>query len=420
MSYNTDLNNNKEFKYWRRRTLYSIMIGYGAFYLVRQNFALAIPFICLELNVTKVDIGLIMSIGGLLYGLGKFLFGLLGDKYSARYVMAIGLLISGILNILIGISSIFPIIAVLYALNQTVQAMGAPPCVKLMKHWYSVNEMGRVWSIWTMASHISTAIITFYFPVILLHYGWKAMFYMPGILAILLAIIIFNRLTDTPEELGFSFVKLNNNEMNTNNKHSLIETIKLVIKNKNVLCVSFAAFFVYINRMTFLNWGPTLLKEYRNSSNIGIGYQMALFEISGIVGALAAGYISDKLFNGRRAPVGVMSMFLLAIINIIFRFIPKESAVLNSVCMLIIGFLISATVILVSVSATDFVDKKVAASANGFTGTLCYIGTAVAGLGNGYLAEHYGWNSVVLLTILSALSGGVLLCTLWNKQPVEK
>ena len=88
--------------------------------------------------------------------------------------------------------------------------------------------------------------------------------------------------------------------------------------------------------------------------------------------------------------------------------------------MLIIGFLISATVILVSVSATDFVDKKVAASANGFTGTLCYIGTAVAGLGNGYLAEHYGWNSVVLLTILSALSGGVLLCTLWNKQPVEK
>ena len=84
MSYNTDLNNNKEFKYWRRRTLYSIMIGYGAFYLVRQNFALAIPFICSELNVTKVDIGLIMSIGGLLYGLGKFLFGLLGDKYSAR------------------------------------------------------------------------------------------------------------------------------------------------------------------------------------------------------------------------------------------------------------------------------------------------------------------------------------------------
>lgn len=417
MSDNNNLTNNKEFKYWRRRTLYSIMIGYGAFYLVRQNFALAIPFICSELNVNKVDIGLLISIGSLLYGFGKFLFGLLGDKYSARYVMATGLLISGILNILIGITSVFPIIAILYSLNQVVQSMGAPPCVKLMKHWYSTTEMGRVWSIWMMAPHISSAIITLYFPLILLNYGWKAIFYLPGIVAILLSIFIFNRLSDNAssnKQISES------NKNNKENKFSFIETIKLIIKNKNVLCASFAAFFVYINRMTFLNWGPTLLKEYRNSSNVGVGYQMALFEISGIIGALVAGYISDKLFKGRRAPVGAISMFLLAIINVIFRFIPKESAILNSICMLLIGFLIAANVMLVSVSATDFVDKKIAASANGFTGTLCYIGTAVAGLGNGYLAENYGWNSVVLLAILSALFGGILLCTLWNKKPISK
>lgn len=422
------LKSNKKFSYWRRRTLYSIMIGYGTFYLVRQNFSLAVPFICSELNVSKISIGLLMSIGGLLYGFGKFLFGLLGDKYSARYVMAIGLLISGILNILIGITSVFPMLAILYALNQAVQAMGAPPCVKLMKHWYSVTEMGRVWSIWTMASHISSAMITLYFPMILVHYGWKAIFYLPGIVAILISVLIFNRLNDTPESLGLHSDKkitrsnsdndTNNNE--GNNKFPLLETVKLVIKNKNVLCVSFAAFFVYINRMTFLNWGPTLLKEYRNSSNMGVGFQIALFEIAGIVGALAAGYVSDKFFKGRRAPVGVISMFLLALINIIFKFIPKDSDILNSICMLIIGFLISATVILVSVSATDFVDKKIAASANGFTGTLCYIGTAVAGFGNGYLAHNYGWNSVVLLTILSALCGGILLCILWNKKPIEK
>ena len=413
------MSNNKEFKYWRIRTLYSIMIGYGTFYLVRQNFPLSIQYICSELNVSKVNIGLLMSIGGLLYGFGKFLFGILGDKYSARYVMAIGLLISGILNILIGITSLFPVIALLYLLNQTIQAMGAPPCVKLMKHWYDINEMGRVWSIWTMASHISVAIINFYFPVIVINYGWNAIFYIPGIIAILLSIFIFNRISDTPENLGFKQVNQTLND-NKNEKLSLIETVKLVIKNKNVLYVSFAAFFVYINRMTFLNWGPILLKEYRNSSNVGIGYQMALFEISGIIGALAAGYISDKLFNGRRAPVGSISMFLLTIINIIFRFIPENSAILSSICMLIIGFLISATVILVSVSSTDFIDKKVAASANGFTGTLCYVGTALAGLGNGFLAEHYGWNSVVLVTVISALLGGTLMCILWKEKPISK
>ena len=59
--------NNKQFKYWRRRNLYSIMIGYGTFYLVCQNFSLAMLFICTELNINKVDIGLLISIGELLY-----------------------------------------------------------------------------------------------------------------------------------------------------------------------------------------------------------------------------------------------------------------------------------------------------------------------------------------------------------------
>ena len=88
---------NKNFRYWRNRTFYSIMIGYAAFYLVRQNFSVAVPAICQELNINKIDIGLVMSIGGLVYGLGKFLFGLIGDKYSARYVMATGLALSGII-----------------------------------------------------------------------------------------------------------------------------------------------------------------------------------------------------------------------------------------------------------------------------------------------------------------------------------
>ena len=142
---------NTKFGYWRTRTFYSIMVGYAAFYLVRQNFSVAVPSICQELNINKIDIGLVMSIGGLVYGLGKFLFGLVGDKYSARYVMAIGLALSGIMNILLGISSILPLIIIYYSLNQCFQSMGNPPCMKMLANWFGNTELASRYAIWNIS-----------------------------------------------------------------------------------------------------------------------------------------------------------------------------------------------------------------------------------------------------------------------------
>ena len=413
---------NKEFRYWRIRTMYSIMIGYAAFYLVRQNFSIAVPSICSELQISKTDIGWVMSIGGLLYGVGKFAFGLVGDKYSARYVMPIGLAVSGLMNICLGMSSAIPLIVICYALNQCFQSMGNPPCMKLLANWHGATELGGKWAIWNMSVHAGNSLAMWLAPVLLLNYGWRAVFYIPGVCAILLSGFLFDRLRDTPESMGFpSIEEIEGTEKKkkTNAKLSFKELCKLVLTNKYVWCVAMANFFVYINRMTFLNWGPTLLQESRGSSLGGAGFQMILFDIAGILGGIVAGYASDKLFKGRRAPVGAIIMFLMCGIMGIFRSIPKDSFLLSSICILVIGALMTCPIILISMAATDFTSKKAAASATGFTGTLGYVGTAVSGVGCGWLAEHYGWNAVVVSTMISALLGAVLFVMLWNKKPNE-
>lgn len=81
----------KVFSYWRTRTMYSIIIGYACFYLIRQNFALAIPSICADLGYTKSDLGFVITLGAIIYGVGKCFFGVVGDRYSARYIMVTGL-----------------------------------------------------------------------------------------------------------------------------------------------------------------------------------------------------------------------------------------------------------------------------------------------------------------------------------------
>ena len=417
---------NKVFGYWRFRTMYSIMIGYAAFYLVRQNFSIAIPAICSDLHITKSDIGIVISIAAILYGIGKCFFGMVGDRYSARYVMTSGLLLSAFVNICMGFSSIIPMFAIFWALNYCFQSMGWPACAKMLTHWYSPTEIGTKWALWNTSHQFGSALIVSTAPYILMHFGWRYVFFIPSIVAILVAGFIFNRLRNTPESLNLPSVEKMTGIASIDQSEkwkaegevhlSYKETLKMALGNKLVWYVGLANLFVYICRMTFLNWGPTLLLESKGSSLAGAGFQMVAFDIASMFGGLCAGYISDKVFKGRRGPVSSMCMIILCILVSILWIVPKDSHVISSVCMLGIGFLISGPQILIGVAAADFASKRAAATASGFTGTLGYAGTAIAGFGAGWLADNCGWNYDFIANMISARCASVFLLLTWNKR----
>ncbi|MBQ2177050.1 MAG: MFS transporter, partial [Alphaproteobacteria bacterium] len=244
--------------------------------------------------------------------------------------------------------------------------------------------------------------------------------------AIFVAGFVFNRLRNTPESLnlpsvekmtGIASVAQSEKWKTEEEVHlSYRETLKMALGNKLVWYVGFANLFVYICRMTFLNWGPTLLLESKGSSLAGAGFQMVAFDIASMFGGLCAGYISDKVFKGRRGPVSSMCMIILGILVSILWIVPRDSHVISSVCMLGIGFLISGPQILIGVAAADFASKRAAATASGFTGTLGYAGTAIAGFGAGWLADNCGWNYVFIATMISAGFASIFLSLTWNKR----
>ena len=260
-----------------------------------------------------------------------------------------------------------------------------------------------------------------YIPIILSYYGWRYIFYVPGVFCILLSIFIFNRLRDTPSSLGFPSVEeieCNKKENKVKTKLSFKELTKSVLLNKYIWCIALANLFIYINRMTFLNWGPTLLQESRGISILDNKFKivMVLFDISGMIGSLIAGYVSDKVFNGRRIPVAVIYTLLTAFTMYLFKSISSNSVLLNAIVIIFIGSLLTAPIVLINTAAAEFSSKDSVASATGFTGTFGYIGTAIAGVGNGYIVEHYGWNSVLLFATVSALCSTILFALLWNKK----
>src|SRR3954469_11450313 len=95
----------RQYRYWRVRILATSIVGYALYYFVRLNISVPLKAMGVDLHYTKAQLGTITSIGGVTYGVSKFLNGFLGDHANPRYFMALGLLACAIVNVFFGASS---------------------------------------------------------------------------------------------------------------------------------------------------------------------------------------------------------------------------------------------------------------------------------------------------------------------------
>jgi MFS transporter, OPA family, glycerol-3-phosphate transporter len=135
---------NAEYRRRRQQVFAGIFVGYAAFYLVRNNLALAIPDILKEHpEYSKAMLGTALSGLSVAYGISKFLMGSVSDKSNPRWFLPLGLLLSAAILFICGtVKAVFAslvVLVMLQTLNGWVQGMGWPPCGKTMVHWFSTS-----------------------------------------------------------------------------------------------------------------------------------------------------------------------------------------------------------------------------------------------------------------------------------------
>lgn len=110
-------------------SLIGVWIGYAAYYLVRSNFNLALPYLSGELDLSKTQLGLLSSCLLITYGLSKGFMSVLADKANPKYFMAIGLTLCVILNVLMGFTTHYSLFIGLVILLGLFQGMGVGPSI---------------------------------------------------------------------------------------------------------------------------------------------------------------------------------------------------------------------------------------------------------------------------------------------------
>ncbi|MCB1113734.1 MAG: MFS transporter [Chlamydiia bacterium] len=412
----------KDYRYWRVRIFYSMFVGYALYYVTRKSFTFVMPALASDLQFDKGELGLLGTIFAITYGISKFASGVIGDRTNPRYFMALGLFMTGVVNILFGLSSTTLLFALFWGLNGWFQGFGWPPCARYLTHWYSHTERGSWWSSWNISHNVGAFSIPWLAGFLIYYFDWRWGMYIPGVICILGALFLVNRLRDTPQSLGLPPIEKYRDdypeEVVKNQPEEELSVKEIfstyILKNRYLWILAVAYFFVYIVRQGVNDWTALYLVEEKGYSSIGANGSVSMFEIGGIFGTLAAGWSSDYFFGAKRGPVNLL--YAVGILAALFTFwnLSTSDPLLDSILIFIIGFTVFGPQMMIGMHAAELCPKNAAATATGFVGTFAYLGSAIAGYPLGVVTQIWGWEGFFWFMVVCASLSILLLFPLWS------
>jgi len=392
---------NPKYEFWRMRIFGITWLAYVGFYLTRASFSVAKIGILEDpnLSLTIENMGVIDGLYLTAYAVGQFVWGMLGDKVGTRKIVLLGLSMSIIAGFAMGVSSMMLAFGVFALLQGLSQSTGWAPLTKNITNWFSLKERGVVMGWWatnyTIGGLIGAPLAGLAAAYFL---DWRYAFFIPAIVLAVILILFFILQKNKPEDIGLPTIEeyhneeppskeAKNDEIVSEPEEGSWKSIIGVIKNPMVLLLGTVYFFLKPTRYAILFWGPLYISESLGTGMAESAFVNSAFFLAGPLSVLAAGYASDKIFQSRRMPYSVISLFALAILLFFFNDLASvHSSLVSAGLLFLVGFLIYGPDSLVSATAAiDFGTRKGASTAAGIINGMGSVGAIAGGTIPGFL-----------------------------------
>jgi len=416
-----------------RRGLNWGLIGlmYTSYYLCRYNFSLANKSIADEFHFTKSDMSSIISAQLLAYAIGQIINGLLTDRIGGKRAMLIGATGTITMNLLFGASSFWGMLwlfVVLRSIDGYMQAFGAPGFIKINAAWFSQTERGTFAGIFGFMINLGRFGIFKLGPMLLAGFvflgmwrvpplHWRWLFWIPAGIATIVAILLALFVKDTPEQAGFANVHAGEEDHDNVDVRSEIAVVfKRIVSNPSVWIIALAYSCTGAVRQCVDQWFPRYLQEVQHLDMNAPQFQWTGFLIPFVAstGSLLSGFISDRLFNGRRAPVASGIYF----IEVGVILLAAQAHSLNAVVIsfIAIAFTVNSTHSLLGpAAAMDIGGRKMAGFAAGIIDSFQYFGASIALKMLGWLLDK-NWDYYFYFMAPFGILGGLLMFFIRNKS----
>ncbi|HOK10385.1 MAG TPA: MFS transporter [Candidatus Hydrogenedens sp.] len=332
-----------EHRVWRWKILTTTYIAYIGYYMTRKIFTICKTTIAAELGWELGDTAYVWASFLIAYMIGQFLNSFIGRKWGPRVILLGGLGISIICNTIFGFTNSFANFLLFMFINGLAQASGWPGCIGGISRWLRNQERGTVMGIWTTNHIIANIIYKSLGGLLLGMFGWRWAFFGMSILTLFVWALILIWQKDRPEDVGLEPIIDKTDDYGQAIKASQEEHIPFseylrVAFNPLIFIMGIAYFSVKFLRYALDSWLPSFLNIQGLPVDQASYYSM-VFDVTGVVGTIFAGYILDRWFRGNWAGVCFLCGLgtILGYIAVIYA---GANPIMIAMCFGIVGFML--------------------------------------------------------------------------------
>jgi len=443
---------------WQYRIFGTVWITYFSYYLCRFNLSIVKGTMVGKeegYGWSDFGVGCAFTSLALAYAFGQLVNGQLADRFGSRRMASLGVLGSVVMNLAIFVlvmaappgfdnpTLVFWLFVSFWGVNGFFQAMGWSSMVRVMAHWYPTRVRGKVMGAMGTCYLFGNAFTWLVCLVLISQWGralgcdWRSVFLVPAVMFGLVGVFFFMMIRNRPEDAGLPAVNVDHEpsrEATGVTAPNIFDNFIQTVSNPYLWIVAGTFFLLDLTRYGFVNWLPGYLTESVSAGHdadwlktLMMIVKVCVLPLGGVPGVLLAGWVSDKFFGGRRAPVIVILLLALGMLSIVFPFIPPDNTWLLVAVIALVGFCTYGPhILMVGHAAQDFGKKSGAGGAAGFIDAWGYVGVAFAGMGAGALIGWYGDDPVSKqqgyeLTFVTfgfaAILGALLTCFIWKVGP---
>ncbi|MGM9736628.1 MAG: MFS transporter [Candidatus Cryptobacteroides sp.] len=423
----------------RNKTFWGATVAYSLYYVCRMSLSVVKQPLIDEGVLTAGQLGVIGSALLFVYAVGKFLNGFIADYCNIRRFMATGLLISSLVNLIMGALGflrgpaglpgllIFISFAILWGVNGWMQSMGSPPGVISLSRWFPKSKRGTFYSIFSSTPYLGEFMSFIITGAVVGAFGWVYGFIVAAVAGLIGSAIILIFVSDTPESCGLPSVQtLSGETITKEDKMPTRELQRQVLRHPGIWIIALSSAFIYITKYAIAGWGVLFLQKARDFS-LGEATQIIAFSSAfGVLGTVLAGWLSDTVFSGDRVNPAILSGLVGFLSLVLFLFV-GGSYVLNifyvSLFSLAVGVLYC---IVAGLMAVDIVPRKATGAALGVVGISSYLAAGLQDITSGYLIQYntatvsgvdvYDFGPVSWFWLAASLVSFILPVLNWKKM----
>ena len=392
---------------------------YFVSYFSRKDFAAVMAGMITDGAIGRANAGLVGTMLFIFYGVGQLISGYLGDRIRPKYLIMLGLSVTGMCNAMMPVVPEGVMIAI-WGLNGLAQAMLWPPIVRILAHYLDHDTYVTAHLAVTSAAHVATVLLYAFVPICLSFMNWHTVFISASAIAfismVIFAVAMRFILPESAEPQTYARPTKDKSAAEQSSSQSIVS----VLKESGIFTV-----FVCIVVLGFLrdgieSWLPMLYSEAFGrdvSESTLVSMILPVFSIVSIA-VVTPLHKKGVLRNEVSGTALLFGIALVCAAPLAF-FVSMEGSFFSVVSLiltaLICGAMHGANFLLISCLPGRFARFGRAATVSGVCNSCVYVGAAVSTYGIALVSEAMGW-SLTIASWCVILIIGIAFSALYYKR----